>query len=249
MDYTVGELARRVGLTVRALHHYEKLGLLRPSGRSEAGYRRYGATDVLRLHRLLALRDAGLALKDIAPLLDGEAPRPLAEVLREQIAQLESRLLEQQQLLQTLRAAERNLLRLGAEGDAIAVLLDAMALRRIKERHFSPDQLRALNRHWDALPEAEREAAQQAWPQLLEQARRAMEQGLEPGSAPVQALLDRWLALQQSFMAIHPGLRDTVRRMYEQEPELRRQAGGSPELVAYLRQAREGRGAANHDPS
>ena len=60
MDYTVGELAARAGLTVRTLHHYEQLGLLRPASRSDAGYRRYGEADVLRLHRVLALRDAGL---------------------------------------------------------------------------------------------------------------------------------------------------------------------------------------------
>ena len=44
MDYTVGELAKRAGLTVRTLHHYEELGLLNPSGRSDAGYRRYRPT-------------------------------------------------------------------------------------------------------------------------------------------------------------------------------------------------------------
>uniref|UniRef100_UPI0013D38749 MerR family DNA-binding transcriptional regulator n=1 Tax=Raoultella planticola TaxID=575 RepID=UPI0013D38749 len=49
-DYTVGELAKRAGLTVRTLHHYEELGLLNPSGRSDAGYRRYSEADVLRLH-------------------------------------------------------------------------------------------------------------------------------------------------------------------------------------------------------
>ncbi|RTL23692.1 MAG: MerR family transcriptional regulator [Burkholderiales bacterium] len=74
MDYTVGELAKRAGLTVRTLHHYEELGLLTPSGRSDAGYRRYREADVLRLHRVLALRDACVPLKDIVPLLDGEAP-------------------------------------------------------------------------------------------------------------------------------------------------------------------------------
>ncbi|TNY04356.1 MerR family transcriptional regulator, partial [Escherichia coli] len=77
-DYTVGELAKRAGLTVRTLHHYEELGLLNPSGRSDAGYRRYSEADVLRLHRVLALRDAGVPLKDIVPLLDGETPQPLA---------------------------------------------------------------------------------------------------------------------------------------------------------------------------
>jgi DNA-binding transcriptional MerR regulator len=46
----VGDLARRTGLTVRTLHHYDEVGLLKPSGRSDAGYRLYSQADVQRLH-------------------------------------------------------------------------------------------------------------------------------------------------------------------------------------------------------
>ena len=123
MDYTVGELAKRAGLTVRTLHHYEELGLLRPSGRSEAGYRRYGEADVLRLHRVLALRDAGLSLKEIAPLLDGEAPQPLAAVLQAQIEQIEAQIEAQETLLQTLRNAAKRL-ELHGDGGIIALTPD-----------------------------------------------------------------------------------------------------------------------------
>jgi DNA-binding transcriptional MerR regulator len=45
----VGELARRTGLTVRTLHHYDEIGLLSPSARTESGHRLYGQADVLRL--------------------------------------------------------------------------------------------------------------------------------------------------------------------------------------------------------
>ena len=52
----VGELARRTGLTVRTLHHYDAIGLLRPSERSESGYRLYGDADMRRLYRIIAMR-------------------------------------------------------------------------------------------------------------------------------------------------------------------------------------------------
>ncbi|OYV00420.1 MAG: MerR family transcriptional regulator, partial [Burkholderiales bacterium PBB5] len=71
MQLKVGELAQRSGLTVRALHHYEQIGLLTPSARSSAGYRLYGRDDVARLHAIQALRGLGLALKDIGPMLSG----------------------------------------------------------------------------------------------------------------------------------------------------------------------------------
>lgn len=239
MDYTVGELAKRAGLTVRTLHHYEELGLLRPSGRSEAGYRRYGEADVLRLHRVLALRDAGLSLKEIAPLLDGEAPQPLATVLQAQIEQIEAQLLAQETLLQTLRNAAKRLELHGDGGDAMQVLLDAMAIRRVHERWINPEQMRALRRQWEAMPTTERDAVELEWPRLIAQARAAMEAGTDPGTPEVQTLVRRWLMLQKRFLDVAPGMKDTMQRMYAAEPELARQSGVTMELIAYLRRAKE----------
>ena len=51
MSYTVGAVARMSGVTVRTLHHYDDVGLLTPSGRSDAGYRHYGDADALAAHR------------------------------------------------------------------------------------------------------------------------------------------------------------------------------------------------------
>ncbi|MFG6488107.1 MerR family transcriptional regulator [Roseateles sp. BYS78W] len=239
MDYTVGELAKRAGLTVRTLHHYEDLGLLRASGRSEAGYRRYGEADVLRLHRVLALRDAGLSLKDIAPLLDGETPQPLAQVLAAQIEQIQAQLLAQETLLQTLRNAAKRLELHGDSGDAVQVLLDAMAIRRVHERWISPEQMRTMRRHWEAVPEAERDAIEADWPRLVAEARAAMEAGKTPDAPEVHALVRRWLALQQRFKDLAPGMEDTMKRMYAAEPELARQSGVTPELLAYLRRSKD----------
>jgi DNA-binding transcriptional MerR regulator len=239
MDYTVGELATRAGLTVRTLHHYEELGLLQPSGRSEAGYRRYGDADVLRLHRVLALRDAGVPLKAIAPLLDGEAPPPLAAVLQAQIEQIEAQLLAQETLLQTLRNAAKRLELHGDGGDAMQVLLDAMQIRRVHERWFSPAQMRALRQRWQALPEADRDAVEAEWPGLIRAARDAMDAGRDPATPEVQALVRRWLVLQRQFLDVAPGMKDTMRRMYAAEPELARQSGVTPELIAYLRRSKD----------
>ena len=71
----VGDLARATGLTVRTLHHYDRLGLLSP-GRDAAGRRRYGPAETRRLHQIIALRGFGLPLAEIARLLEGEGPDP-----------------------------------------------------------------------------------------------------------------------------------------------------------------------------
>jgi len=66
MQLTVGELAKRTGLTVRTLHHYHAIGLLTPSARAENGYRLYGRDEIARLHQIQALSRFGLAWRKLA---------------------------------------------------------------------------------------------------------------------------------------------------------------------------------------
>jgi len=157
----------------------------------------------------------------------------------EQIAQIEAQLLAQETLLQTLRNAAKRLELHGDGGDALQVLLDAMAIRRVHERWFSPEQMRALRRGWEAIPKAERDAVEAEWPRMIREARAAMDAGRDPTAPEVQALVKRWLSLQRQFIDAAPGMKDTMQRMYAAEPELARQSGVTPELIAYLRRAKE----------
>lgn len=77
--WKVGELAAEAGLTVRTLHHYDRIGLVRPAGRTYSGHRRYNEADVQRLYQVLALRQLGLGLDQIAKVLAGKAE--MAQVL------------------------------------------------------------------------------------------------------------------------------------------------------------------------
>jgi MerR family transcriptional regulator, thiopeptide resistance regulator len=69
MGYTVGDLAKLAHVTVRTLHHYDELGLLKPSGRSKASYRLYTEADLARLQQILFFRELGFALEDVARIL------------------------------------------------------------------------------------------------------------------------------------------------------------------------------------
>ncbi|MFG2211132.1 MerR family transcriptional regulator [Streptomyces sp. NPDC048638] len=69
MSYSVGQVSGFAGVTVRTLHHYDKVGLLSPSVRSRAGYRRYGDADLVRLQQILFYRELGFPLDEIATVL------------------------------------------------------------------------------------------------------------------------------------------------------------------------------------
>jgi DNA-binding transcriptional MerR regulator len=97
-EYTVGEVARIAGVSVRTLHHYDEIGLLLPSGRSEVGYRLYGPGDLHRLRDILFYRALDFGLEQIAEMLaDPEAGAE--EHLRRQHRLLRERLADTELLL------------------------------------------------------------------------------------------------------------------------------------------------------
>jgi MerR family transcriptional regulator, thiopeptide resistance regulator len=104
---TLGRLARAVGLARASVLNYERLGLLRPAGRTAAGYRWYGEDGLERLRSIRRLREAGLTLPMIRELL-----KPRATQLSAPAAVLEARLLELCQEVERLRAQQQLLARL-----------------------------------------------------------------------------------------------------------------------------------------
>jgi DNA-binding transcriptional MerR regulator len=97
-EYTVGQVARMAGVSVRTLHHYDELGLLAPSGRSESGYRLYSDPDIGRLRRILFYRELDFGLEAIGSLLAREGVGA-ADHLRAQHRLLRSRRDRAEQLL------------------------------------------------------------------------------------------------------------------------------------------------------
>lgn len=99
--YSVGEAARRAGVTVRTLHYYDDIGLLRASIRTDAGYRRYTEREVDALQRIRLFRTLGFSLDEVRPLLD--APDgTLRAALVDQRTALLRRLEETQDLVQII---------------------------------------------------------------------------------------------------------------------------------------------------
>jgi len=99
-ELSVGDLARKAGVTVRTLHHYDTIGLLKPRWTGANGYRLYGRDEALRLQEILFYRALGLTLADIAALLSGDADQ-LARLTAHRAA-LAAEVDRQQGLLATL---------------------------------------------------------------------------------------------------------------------------------------------------
>jgi MerR family transcriptional regulator, thiopeptide resistance regulator len=139
--WSVGELAAATGLTVRTLHHYDEIGLARPSRRSAAGHRRYTDSDVRRLHRIVALRGFGFGLAEIAALLDGAGPDP-RELLQGQLDQVRDRIARARRLHSRI---EQVLGQFDAEGDpSAATLIRLIEEMTAVEHTYTPQELEAM---------------------------------------------------------------------------------------------------------
>jgi DNA-binding transcriptional MerR regulator len=99
--YTVHELARLSGLSVRALHHYDEIGLLKPAFIGENRYRYYGRDELLRLQQILFHRELGLPLQQIAALLDEPGFDRIA-ALKQHRARLQAEAKRYRQLVTTI---------------------------------------------------------------------------------------------------------------------------------------------------
>lgn len=90
---TVGELAKKMGVTVRTLQHYDKEGFLTPSAESEGGRRLYTDKDVIKLYQILSLKHLGFSLEDIKNrIMPLDTPTEVAKVLTEQAADIKSKI-------------------------------------------------------------------------------------------------------------------------------------------------------------
>src|SRR5579871_1840897 len=99
----VGELARRTGLTVRTLHHYDDIGLLKPSLHTEAGHRLYTAGDIARLQQVISLRQLGFSLEEVGDCLNRSDFSP-SKVIGLHLARLREQIHWQRKLCERLEA-------------------------------------------------------------------------------------------------------------------------------------------------
>lgn len=180
----IGTLARRSGLTVRALRHYDEAGLLPPVGRSPAGHRLYDASSVARLLQVVALRTLGLPLRAIREVLDTADPLRLLEQHRDR---LRARADEAARLADAVdRVADALRRREAPTSDALFSLIH---LTTMFEKHYTPEQMAQLREREAALsPDAVAET-QRAWAELFEAFDRHRVAGVSPDDAVLAPLV------------------------------------------------------------
>jgi DNA-binding transcriptional MerR regulator len=231
----VGDLARRTGLTVRTLHHYDEIGLLKPSLHTEAGYRLYTDADIARLQQVLSLRQLGFSLEQVRDCLDRPGFSPL-EVIRLHIARLREQIELQQQLcagLEVIVAYFQSAGEVSAE-----TFLQAIEVMTMIENYYTPEQLESFRKHREADPEGTEKLARQGqadWAELMAQYTAEMQKGTDPADPRVQALEKRRQALVNVVTGGDPAIEQNLKRLWTEEGDkLSAQFGYHPKVMEYL---------------
>ena len=184
------EFASRTGVTIKALRHYDRLGLLRPA-RTPAGHRLYSEADRDRLRRVLALKRIGVALIDMRPLLDADRTTLLGRLAttREALTRERERL---RRVEHGLAIVEESLHR-AAEGDAgLSRLADVIEMPEASDqlqRYFTDEAWALARQFYQDWPDM-------AWIELCREIVAAIPEGAS--SARAAQLLDRWNVLAHS---------------------------------------------------
>lgn len=210
--YKTKEAAKLAGVTVRTLHHYDRMGLLQPSGRGENGYRLYSQQDLVRLQHIAVLKFLGLKLSEIRELLR-KAPTDIREALL-----LHRRLLMQRQ--KQITDAVRVIDRAEERGYDLESLLESMEALRMTERkgwmmdYYSPEAQEKIRERQKSFGPEEHAETQRKWKELIAEVEEAAKSE-SPTGARAQQLAKRWNDLIFGFTQGDPQIQAGLDRLYK----------------------------------
>jgi DNA-binding transcriptional MerR regulator len=211
------EFAAASGVTVRALHHYDRLRLLKPSRYSRAGYRLYSERDFARLEQIVALKFIGFPLKEIGKILNQDSI-DLATALRRQREAIEEK---RQRLDLAIQAIQRAEYVAGTskepDWEVFAKIIEVINMQTDMEwskKYYSEEAQREIKNRAATIPREVIEQAQRDWAVLIKEVEAAAASGEDPASEKSRGLAARWSELIKGFTGGNSEIQEGLNKMY-----------------------------------
>lgn len=210
--YQAHEFAERADVTVRTLHHYDRLGLLKPSRYTPAGYRLYGERDLVRLQQIVTLKFIGFPLKQIKHLLDRKNT-DLLTLLRTQREIIQEKRHQLDKAIFAIETAE-HIVKSNSQPvwEAFKKIIEVINMQNTMEwveKYYTQEQLAELAQRYS--PEVQ-EKASRDWAALIQEAEASLNE--DPASEKVQALAARWSQLIEAFTMGNPAIEENLKKLY-----------------------------------
>jgi len=211
--YPPHQFARRAGVTIRALHYYDRLGLLKPSGRTRAGYRLYSDRDLIRLEQIVALKFIGFPLNQIRDLLNRK-DSDLAAVLRQQRRVMAAKRDHLDRAMGAIERAEQ-IVASGQTHDweAFRKIIEVIQMQNRKDwmrKYYSQEQLANLKQRWS--PELQAQADKD-WKELIGDVEAAIARHEDPAGETGRKLAERRRNLLLQFTGGDAGIAQDLKNL------------------------------------
>ena len=237
--FTVKQLSKLAGVTPRTLHHYDAIGLLKPSRVGDNGYRYYGEESVLRLQQILFYRELGIPLEDIKKIMGRRDFDVLSalyshkEALQKQVTRLNRLIRTVDNTINHLKGKTVMSDKAYFEGFSEA---EQEKYAAEAEQMYDPETVRESNRKWKAYSAAKKESIMAEGKAIYTDMIAAMPRGAE--SPEVQAIVERWRRHMDYFWT--PKLDQLLPLVngYNDDPRFRANFDKMhPELAGFMRDA------------
>jgi DNA-binding transcriptional MerR regulator len=216
-QYQAIEFAQLAGVTVRTLHHYDRIGLLKPSGYTNAGYRLYGKHDLVRLQQIVTLKFIGFSLTQIKNLLNSNffdlqvALTQQKEIIAE----------KHKQLALAIHAIEKaqDLLTRNDEPDweAFKRIIEVINMQNNMDwtkKYYSEEAKQKIAERAGEIPPEAIEQGQRDWTTLIREVENAVNEGVDPKSERAASLAVRWSDLIRAFTGGSFEIQAGLNKMY-----------------------------------
>jgi len=214
------EFAELTGVTVRTLHHYDRLGLLKPSRYTRAGFRLYSADDFARLEQIVALKFIGFSLNEIKNILQ-RGTTDLATTLRQQRQAIEEKRDRLELAVKAIERAEYVVATSRAPGwETFAKIIEVINMQSNMDwtkKYYSEEAQREIQKRAATIPREVIDQTQRDWATLISEVQAAVSAGEDPGSEKSQALAARWSELVKGFTGGNPEIQKGLNRMYSDQ--------------------------------
>lgn len=218
--WQTNEFAKQAGVTVRTLHHYDRIGLLKPSRRSLKGFRLYGEVEFARLQQISTLKFIGFSLTQIKEIL-GSQEFDLAQTLRMQRGLLEAQRHRLNVILEAIRQAEKTFEQSKQNDlESFQKIIEVMNMEQnfdwTKKYYSEEAQAKIEDRKNLWSPELQ-ERVTRDWSELVADIEAAMKDGTAPNDPRAQALANRWRSLVTQFTGGNAEIQKGLNKMYSDE--------------------------------
>jgi DNA-binding transcriptional MerR regulator len=215
--YQPNEFAELAKVTVRTLHHYHRLGLLKPSGYTKAGHRLYRKRDLVRLQQIVTLKFIGFSLQQIKELLDAKSFN-LAIALRQQREILAEKQRGLERAIKAIEQAERAIETSNEpEAETFRKIIEVINMQNNMEwtsKYYSEDARQKIEERARTTPREVIEQGQRDWAILIQEVEAAVSERIEPSSERAQSLARRWSELLHAFTGDDAQIQAGLNKMY-----------------------------------